>query len=76
MKTINLQDRLKVCKSAMINICMNSLAIGYELNVAKHNNDIEQIARFEKIAKELELISNLLDAEMDRLCGVHKYNPN
>jgi len=76
MKTTNLQERLKVCKSAMINICMNGLAVEHDLMQARHGGDLEQIARFEKIAKELELISNLLDAEMDRICGVHKYNLN
>ena len=76
MKTTNLQERLKTCKSAMINICINGLAVEHDLMQARHGGDLEQIARFEKIAKELELISNLLDAEMDRICGVHKYNLN
>jgi hypothetical protein len=76
MKTTNLQDRIKVCTETLEKVCATGISIELLKFRAEHSKNKEEIEKLEQSAKELRLIAELLNDELNRLHGVPKYSLN
>lgn len=77
MRTINFENRIETCQSALVNLAISHVKIALELRKLQHESaKAEEIKNLEDVSAQLNLIEELLTTELERLQGVFKYSQN